>query len=206
MHPSWRRRVTRWVRWGYDRIASVYDRLIGITELLLAGDGRAWIGRHAVGDTLELAIGTGRNLRCYREDVHVVGVDLSGRMLARAGRRAHGLRRPVALLIADARAPPFRAASFDTVVCTLALPAMPDQRAALAEIHRVLRPTGRMLLLDHVRSLRKSLRAAGFTIGYANRARLVSWRASSHRKRDGPLHAVLAVVPDARRDPHLLTG
>ncbi|MGW7513985.1 class I SAM-dependent methyltransferase [Streptomyces sp. NPDC054796] len=45
---------------------------------------------------------------------------------------------------------PFPAAAFDTVVCALALCCIPDDRAALAEMHRVLRPDGTLLLLDHV--------------------------------------------------------
>lgn len=48
---------------------------------------------------------------------------------------------------------PFPEASFDTVVCTLVLCRVPDQAPVLAEIRRVLRPAGRLLFLEHVRSL-----------------------------------------------------
>jgi ubiquinone/menaquinone biosynthesis C-methylase UbiE len=53
---------------------------------------------------------------------------------------------------ADAQALPFPDASFDTVVCTLGLCGFPDERAAIVEMHRVLRPGGALLLLDHVGS------------------------------------------------------
>jgi SAM-dependent methyltransferase len=52
----------------------------------------------------------------------------------------------------DAQDLPFRDASFDTVVCTLGLCTIPDDRGAVAEAARVLRPGGRLLLLEHVRS------------------------------------------------------
>ena len=56
----------------------------------------------------------------------------------------------VNLVHADAQQLLFGDASFDTVVCTLALCAVPDQSAVVAEMHRVLVPGGRLLLVDHV--------------------------------------------------------
>jgi ubiquinone/menaquinone biosynthesis C-methylase UbiE len=73
-------------------------------------------------------------------------------MLTLARRRAEQLGREVALHLADAQALPFPDGSFDTVVSTLSLCTIPDDRAAIAEARRVLRPDGRMLLLEHVRS------------------------------------------------------
>jgi ubiquinone/menaquinone biosynthesis C-methylase UbiE len=58
----------------------------------------------------------------------------------------------VSLAAGDAQALPFADESFDTVVCTLSMCAIPDDRAALAEMWRVLRPGGRLLLLDHIGS------------------------------------------------------
>jgi ubiquinone/menaquinone biosynthesis C-methylase UbiE len=54
--------------------------------------------------------------------------------------------------VGDAQALDFPGGSFDTVVCTLSLCTIPDDRAAVAEVRRVLRPGGRFLLLEHVRS------------------------------------------------------
>jgi ubiquinone/menaquinone biosynthesis C-methylase UbiE len=56
------------------------------------------------------------------------------------------------LRVGDAQALDFPDASFDTVVCTLALCTIPDDRAAVSEVKRVLRPAGRFRLLEHVRS------------------------------------------------------
>ncbi|MGW1886116.1 class I SAM-dependent methyltransferase [Streptomyces sp. NPDC001970] len=59
----------------------------------------------------------------------------------------------------DAQALPFPDMSFDTVVCTLSLCAIPDDQRAIAEMSRVLRPGGRLLLLDHVPSTTWPVRA-----------------------------------------------
>ena len=63
------------------------------------------------------------------------------------------------LRLGDAQALELPDASFDTVVCTLSLCAIPDEWRALAEMKRVLRPGGRLLLLDHVAGLPRWLRA-----------------------------------------------
>lgn len=71
-------------------------------------------------------------------------------MLDHACHRADQLQLTVELIEADAHALSFPDASFDTVVCTFSLCAIPDDRQAVAEMIRVLRPGGRLLLLDHV--------------------------------------------------------
>jgi ubiquinone/menaquinone biosynthesis C-methylase UbiE len=101
---------------------------------------------------LEVAVGTGLNLPHYPAGVEVTGIDLSAAMLKRARPRAAASRATVTLQEASALELPFPAASFDTVVCVLALCCIPDDRAAVREMHRVLRPGGRLLLLDHILS------------------------------------------------------
>jgi ubiquinone/menaquinone biosynthesis C-methylase UbiE len=97
---------------------------------------------------LEVAVGTGLNLRHYPDDVALTAVDLDQELLSIARRRAEA-RHHVSLLQADAARLPFPAESFDTVVCTLAMCEFRDRGAVLAEMNRVLRPQGRLLLLDH---------------------------------------------------------
>ena len=58
---------------------------------------------------------------------------------------------PIDLREANAEALPFPDAAFDTVVCTFSLCAIPDERRAIVEMKRVLRPGGQLLLADHVR-------------------------------------------------------
>ena len=140
------------VRRIYDASAPGYDRMIRIPELLLFGCGREWATSLAVGRTLEVAAGTGRNLPHYARELPMTAIDVSERMLGLARQRAASLERGAEFLVSDAQALPFDDASFDTVVATLALCSIPDDRAGVAEMSRVLRPGGRLVLLEHVRS------------------------------------------------------
>ena len=145
-------RSTERVRRHYDRSAGSYDRIISWAEKALFGDGREWVCSRARGEVLEIAVGTGRNLPFYPEDVRLTGIELSPKMLDIAHHRARELGREADLRVGDAQNLPFPDASFDTVVATLALCTIPDDRRAVAEAGRVLRPGGRLLLLEHVRS------------------------------------------------------
>lgn len=80
-------------------------------------------------------------------------------MLAIARERAGERGRRTTLIAADAGQLDFEDASFDSVVCTLGLCSVPDDGAAVREMARVLRPDGRLVLLEHVRSPRRSVRA-----------------------------------------------
>jgi ubiquinone/menaquinone biosynthesis C-methylase UbiE len=134
----------------WDKHSASYDKQMGFYDRHLFGDSRAWVCAQASGDTLEVAVGTGLNLPFYPEQVRLTGIDFSPAMLAIARERADGLGRPVDLREADAMALPFPDGSFDTVVCTFSLCAVPDDSRAVAEMRRVLRPGGLLLLADHV--------------------------------------------------------
>jgi ubiquinone/menaquinone biosynthesis C-methylase UbiE len=136
----------------WEKRAPRYDRSIILWEKVLFGDGRRWVCSRAQGEVLEVAIGTGRNLDFYPPGVRLTGIDLSPAMLERARQRARELGMEVDLREGDAQDLPSADGSFDTVVCTLALCNVPDDRKAVAEMKRVLKPGGRLLLLDHVRA------------------------------------------------------
>jgi ubiquinone/menaquinone biosynthesis C-methylase UbiE len=136
----------------WDDSAQHYDRQIGFLDRHWFGGGREWACSRATGAVLEVAVGTGLNLPYYPAGVQLTGVDLSPAMLDIARKRARELGREVDLREADASALPFADATFDTVVCTLALCAIPDHVAAVAEMVRVLSPGGQVLLLDHIGS------------------------------------------------------
>jgi ubiquinone/menaquinone biosynthesis C-methylase UbiE len=142
----------------WDRAAPRYDRGMGLMERLLLGDGRRWVCSRAAGDVLEVAVGTGRNFPHYPRGVRLTAVDLSPAMLEVARERAGSLGIEVRLVEADAEDLPFSEGSFDTVVSTLALCSVPDDRRAISEMKRVLRPGGRLILLDHVRSTSRTVR------------------------------------------------
>ncbi|RSN45906.1 SAM-dependent methyltransferase [Amycolatopsis sp. WAC 04197] len=147
----------RWNRY-WDGKSRNYDREMQFMDRKLFGDSRAWACGQATGDVLEVAVGTGLNLPLYPDGVTLTGIDLSDGMLAIARGRAERLGHPVTLRRADAHDLPFEADSFDTVVCTLGLCAIPDDGRALREMARVLRPGGRLILLDHIVSSSRAVR------------------------------------------------
>jgi ubiquinone/menaquinone biosynthesis C-methylase UbiE len=149
----------RRLRRYWDKHARTYDKQMAFWERRLFGDGRQWVCAQATGEVLEVAIGTGRNLPYYPQGIHLTGVDFSPAMLQLARRQADRFGRKVDLRLGDAQALDFPDACFDTVVCTLSLCAIPDERRAVAEMKRVLRPGGRLLLLDHVAAAPRWVRA-----------------------------------------------
>jgi ubiquinone/menaquinone biosynthesis C-methylase UbiE len=134
----------------WDRSAPSYDRAMAHFERFMAGDSRSWVCSRAHGATLEVAIGTGLNLPSYPAGTQLTGIEWSPQMLRLAEHRAAELGVAADLREGDARELPFADASFDTVVCTFSLCAIPEHELAIIEMHRVLRPGGRLLLADHV--------------------------------------------------------
>ncbi|MET0132369.1 MAG: class I SAM-dependent methyltransferase [Kibdelosporangium sp.] len=151
------RRTARWHRY-WDRKSGSYDREMDMWERRLFGDSRGWACGQAVGEVLEVAVGTGLNLPLYPADAAVTGIDLSDSMLDIARSRVEHLGRSVTLRQGDAHALPFADASFDTVVCTFGLCAIPDIDAAVGEMTRVLRPGEQLILVDHIESSSRLVR------------------------------------------------
>jgi SAM-dependent methyltransferase len=112
---------------------------------------RAGVLEGAQGVTLEVGFGTGLNLPHYSTRVECLVALDSERMLPdRVRRRIEETRFPVELSYIDAQGPlPFADASFDTVVTTFTLCSIADPLRALAEMRRVLHPSGRYLYLEH---------------------------------------------------------
>src|SRR6266508_5812936 len=133
----------RRLRRYWDKHARNYDKQMAFWERRLFGDGRQWVCAQASGEILEVAIGTGRNLPHYPRGIRLTGIEFSPAMAELARRQAQQLDVEVDLRLGDAQALDLPDASFDTVVCTLSLCAIPDQRQAVAEMRRVLRPGGR---------------------------------------------------------------
>jgi ubiquinone/menaquinone biosynthesis C-methylase UbiE len=147
------------VRDIFEREAPKYDRQISFFEKVLFGGGREWVCSQAEGEVLEIAAGTGRNLLFYPPSVRLTMTEFTPAMLEIARQRQAELGREAELCEGDAQQLHFPDESFDTVVCTLGLCTIPDDRAAVREVRRVLRPGGRFLLLEHVRSPSRVIRA-----------------------------------------------
>jgi ubiquinone/menaquinone biosynthesis C-methylase UbiE len=136
----------------WDKTAPSYDKQIAFFERTWFRGGREWVCSRATGDVLEVAIGTGGNLPHYPQGVGITGADLSPAMLNIARQRATNLGIDAELTEGDAEALPFEDNRFDTVVCALSLCTIPNSSKAIGEMARVLKPGGRLLLLDHIGS------------------------------------------------------
>jgi ubiquinone/menaquinone biosynthesis C-methylase UbiE len=115
----------------------------------------------ARGDVLELGVGTGLNFGLYGDGIRsLAGIDPDPFMLERARKRAAELHLPIELHQSGAEALPFDRGRFDTVVMTFTLCTIPDVAGSLAETRRVLKPGGRMLFVEHTRSIQHGLARA----------------------------------------------
>lgn len=131
---------------GYDRFMSGSEKagLAERREKLLAG---------ARGRVLEIGGGTGANLAYYGPDVEeVVFTEPEEPMARRLEKKLPGHSVRATVVRAPAEQLPFEDGSFDTLVSTLVLCTVDDPVRSLQEAHRVLKPGGRLLFLEHVRS------------------------------------------------------
>jgi SAM-dependent methyltransferase len=138
--------------WG--RIfAGLYDHMTARTERAGLGAHRHAVLAAATGDVLEIGAGTGTNLLYYGDGVRSLTLTEPEKPMARRlQKRILERRADAKLLRAPAEDLPFNDDSFDTVVSTLVLCTVEDQPRALRELRRVLRPGGRLLFIEHVRS------------------------------------------------------
>ena len=133
--------------------ALTYDRSMARMEKAGFRELRERSIGQAKGDVLEIGGGTGSNLTYYGPAVSSLTVtEPEEPMLKRLEKKVREQGSAAKVVRAPAEKLPFEDDSFDTVVSTLVLCGVVDQRQALGEIHRVLRPGGRLLFIEHVRS------------------------------------------------------
>ena len=137
---------------GHRWFAAIYDRMMASAERSFMKGVREEIAGGASGRVLELGAGTGANFAYYGLDAdEIFAIEPDPYMLDRARPRADEAPRPIDLRQAPAEEIPFEDASFDTIVSTLVMCSVEDPRRALSEARRVLKPSGRLRLYDHVR-------------------------------------------------------
>ena len=138
--------MSRWFALTYDRSMARMEKA-GFRELRERSIGQA------KGEVLEIGGGTGSNLTYYGPAVSSLTItEPEEPMLKRLEKKVREQGSAAKVVRAPAEKLPFEDDSFDTVVSTLVLCGVDDQRQALREIHRVLRPGGRLLFIEHVRS------------------------------------------------------
>lgn len=136
---------------GHRLFAAVYDRMTRPMEQEFLASQRVRLLSEVSGDVLDVGAGTGANLPYLAGAARVVATEPDPAMRRRLAAKVAAQALPVEVDQAPAEALPYRDASFDAVVFTLVLCTVADPDRALAEARRVLRPTGRLVVLEHVR-------------------------------------------------------
>jgi ubiquinone/menaquinone biosynthesis C-methylase UbiE len=154
--------------------SAIYDPLLWVGERAGMAQRRSALLGQASGRVLELGAGTGLNLPHYPDNLEeLVLTEPSPPMVGRLERRAKSAGTRSSVMVADAERLPFEDDAFDTVVSTLVLCTVDHPQQAISEIARVLKPGGKLLFLEHVRS---------------DSRRLARWQDRLH----GPWHAFAA--------------
>lgn len=180
------------VKNSYARWAPVYDATFG--RITHAGRRVAVAHINArSGDVLEVGVGTGLSLEGYDTALRITGVDYSEHMLRKARARVARLRlhNVVDLRQMDARHLDFDDASFDTVAAMHVLSVVPEPERVMAEIARVLRPGGQVVITNHFRHERGVW--SGLARAAAPLERVLGWQSDFEIDtvlRDPRLHAV----------------
>lgn len=132
---------------AFDKIADVYDAQRAHPPEAAITIGQAIVAQTGNGaSVLEIGIGSGRiALPVAAAGANVIGIDISTGMLATARERAKEAGLPLGLIKADAQALPFADGVFDAVLAVHVLHLLPDWRAALAEMVRVVKPGGAII-------------------------------------------------------------
>ena len=134
----------------YNRIAWFYDRMESLPEIFFSSWRRRLLAR-AKGKILEVGVGTGKNFKYYPHGADVTGIDIADRMITIARRNAKEFGLSFRIEEGDAEQLARPDNSFDTVVATFVFCSVPDPLKGLRELRRVVKPDGRVLLLEHVR-------------------------------------------------------
>ncbi len=185
---------------SYARWAPVYDRTFGAVTDVGRRRAVSFINDRK-GHVLEVGVGTGLSLPHYGPEVRITGVDFSAEMLAKAQRKvdALDLKKRVDLQRMDARELAFENASFDTIAAMHVLSVVPEPEKVMAEIARVLKPGGKVVITNHFAKTTGVM--AGLERVAAPMANLIGWH--SDFKMDTILQEPSLQIAELRKLPPL---
>jgi len=141
------------VEHAYARWAPIYDAVCG--PVMVQGRRAAARAARAVGGKiLEVGVGTGLSFDDYDASIEITGIDLSRPMLAKARAKMASGRYPYVkdVLEMDAHRMTFADATFDCVVAQFVITLVADPERVLSECRRVVRPGGKIILVNHLYS------------------------------------------------------
>jgi ubiquinone/menaquinone biosynthesis C-methylase UbiE len=135
----------------WDAAARSVDLFAFADDRRLGPDKRKLFAR-LQGEVLMVAAGTGNDFKFFPLGLHVVAIDISPKMLEQAKPKAAGYQGRIELRHMDVCALDLADASFDMVATVCTFCSVPRPVTGLRELHRVLKPGGRILMFEHVRS------------------------------------------------------
>lgn len=145
-----------------EKIAERYNRLVGrydVVDGFIPTKWRKLATGIAFGRVLEVGVGTGLNLPYYGQQcTEVMGIDISIGMLGKAREKSRLCVVTTKLEVMDIQSMPLAADSVDSVVATFVFCTVPDPLRGLQECYRILKPNGKLILLEHMGSENKLLR------------------------------------------------
>ena len=137
----------------YDRFAGGYDFYNYFAERLWYAGWRRIFFSPLKGNILEVGVGTGKNLGYYHPEAKVIGIDFSEKMLRIAKKRLiRSSKKNIILKIMNAENLVFKDNSFDYVITTCVFCSVTNPIKGLKEIRRVLKPKGKLIMIEHVLS------------------------------------------------------
>lgn len=149
--------INEMIRRRYNRAAQFYDLFEKPMEIMSLKKWRIELMKDLKGKVLEVGVGTGKNIEYYPKDIDITAIDFSEKMLEKAKEKAKWFNKKVNLIQMDAQDLKFHDNIFDTVFTTCVFCSVPDPIKGLKEIRRVCKPTGKIIMIEHVRSERKVL-------------------------------------------------
>jgi ubiquinone/menaquinone biosynthesis C-methylase UbiE len=135
----------------WDRASRTYDFVTWGDERRFAASKRALFAGMS-GECLMVAAGTGNDFRHFPPGLSITAIDVSAAMVERARPKADAYRGRLRLRVMDVRALDLPDATFDTVATACTFCSVPDPVRGLRELYRCLKPGGRLLMFEHVRS------------------------------------------------------
>jgi len=143
---------TEKIKRRYNRVAQIYDWLDKPMESFMFSEWRDILVGEVSGKTLEVGVGTGKNIPFYPEDVDLTAIDFSPAMLEQAREKFKDDPKNITFLEMDVEDMRFEDETFDFVVTSCVFCSVPHPVQGLKEIRRVLKPGGQLRMLEHVRS------------------------------------------------------
>jgi len=136
----------------YSRISRFYDFYEYPIERFLFKKLRTEVISFAKKKTLEVGVGTGKNLPYYKSEIELTVIDFSSGMLGIAQHKYGKTKKKLTFMEMDVQNLSFDDNTFDTIISTFVFCTVPDPISGLKELHRVLKPSGKAVFLEHMKS------------------------------------------------------